>query len=94
MDEDYFEILNLNKSATIADVKIAYRKMAKRYHPDHNPHPEAREIFRLIDKAYKTLSDPVKREIYERKVSEALTDKPRDYLKQYWKNLVNKGMVK
>lgn len=65
--DDYFEILGLVTSATDAEVKKAYRKLAVQWHPDKNrTHPQAEEYFKKIGEAYAVLSDPEKRKVYER----------------------------
>jgi len=64
-DKDYYEILGVSKDATIDEVKRAYRQIAKKYHPDVNPDPQAEEIFKSASEAYQVLSDPDKRRIYD-----------------------------
>ena len=61
---DYYSVLGVPKNANDTDIKKAYRKLAKRYHPDKNKNHE--EHFKKIAEAYETLSDPQKREIYDR----------------------------
>ncbi len=63
---DYYEVLGLQKGASDADIKKAYRKLAKQYHPDLNPDsPEAAEKFKEINEANEVLSDPDKRAKYD-----------------------------
>jgi len=63
---DYYEILGVSRSATEADIKSAYRKMAVKYHPDKNPgNKEAEEHFKEAAEAYSVLSDPNKRARYD-----------------------------
>ncbi len=64
--KDYYEVLGLQKGATEADIKKAYRKLAKQYHPDLNPDdPEAAEKFKEINEANEVLSDADKRAKYD-----------------------------
>ncbi len=64
---DYYEILKINRDATGAEIKKAYRKLALQYHPDKNQgDKEAEEMFKKINEAYGVLSDEKKREIYDR----------------------------
>ncbi|KAF8570469.1 hypothetical protein P879_06594 [Paragonimus westermani] len=63
---DYYAILEVDKEATPADIKRAYRRLALRYHPDKNPdNPECVEKFKEINRAHNVLSDPNKRRIYD-----------------------------
>lgn len=63
---DYYSILGLTKQATQADIKSAFRKLAKEYHPDKNPNnPNAKELFNNILRAYETLTDPGKKRRYD-----------------------------
>ena len=63
--KDYYEILGVSKSASEAEVKDAYRKLALQYHPDRNKAPEAEEKFKEISEAYAVLSDSGKRRQYD-----------------------------
>ncbi|WKZ30722.1 MAG: molecular chaperone DnaJ [Candidatus Dojkabacteria bacterium] len=62
---DYYEILGVPKEATERDIKKAFRKLAKEYHPDHNKAPEAEEKFKEVSEAYEVLSDDNKRKAYD-----------------------------
>ncbi|KAJ8906288.1 hypothetical protein NDN08_002781 [Rhodosorus marinus] len=61
MDVDYFSILGVGRCATARELKTAYRKMARQYHPDLNPSENAREKFQQCTIAYEVLTDPIKR---------------------------------
>ncbi len=64
--KDYYSILGISRNASEEDIKKAYRRLARRYHPDINPHDgEAEQKFKEISKAYEVLSDPVKRRNYD-----------------------------
>ncbi len=64
---DYYEILGVSRNADEKEIRRAYRKLARRYHPDVNPgDAEAAEKFKAINEAYEVLSDPDKRSKYDR----------------------------
>jgi uncharacterized membrane protein len=62
---DYYAILGVPRDATQEQIKEAYRRLVKIYHPDRNPFPEAEEMFKLINEAYHVLSDPAKKAEYD-----------------------------
>jgi curved DNA-binding protein CbpA len=64
--KDYYALLGVSRDATVTQIKRAYRKLAKQYHPDLNNSPDAAERFREITEAYDTLTDPDRRRRYDR----------------------------
>src|SRR3989338_757420 len=62
---DFYSVLGVTKSATEADIKRAYRKLALEWHPDRNKSAGASEKFKEINKAYEVLSDPKKKQAYD-----------------------------
>src|SRR3954469_2151300 len=63
---DYYKVLGVDKKASQEEIKKAYRKLARKYHPDANKEPGAEDRFKQISEAYDTLSDPDKRKRYDR----------------------------
>ncbi|MEI7490170.1 MAG: J domain-containing protein [Bacteroidota bacterium] len=64
--KDYYSLLGISKTATEAEIKKAYRKLAVKYHPDKNPgNKQAEEKFKEMGEAYEVLKDPVKRKKYD-----------------------------
>jgi curved DNA-binding protein len=67
VQKDYYEVLGLSRDASEDEIKRAYRKLALKFHPDHNPdHSESEEKFKEIGEAYAVLSDSEKRRTYDR----------------------------
>jgi molecular chaperone DnaJ len=64
---DYYEVLSVSRDVTVTELKKAYRKKALEFHPDRNPdNAEAEEQFKVCAEAYSVLSDPQKRQMYDR----------------------------
>ena len=63
--KDYYRILGVARSATVEDIKKAYRKLAHKYHPDVSKDPEGEEKFKEVAEAYETLRNPEKRAAYD-----------------------------
>jgi len=72
MGKDYYKILGVSQAATDEDLKKAYRKLALKYHPDKNKSAGAEEKFKEIAEAYDVLSDPTKRQVYDKYGEEGL----------------------
>jgi len=71
-----YEILGLPKKAPNTEVRFAYRKLARTYHPDLNPDPKAHEQMAKINAAFEVLSDPVRRMEYDLSIGEAVYGEP------------------
>jgi molecular chaperone DnaJ len=70
---DYYKVLDVARTATEADIKKAYRRLAMKYHPDRNPNDhEAEDKFKEAKEAYEVLSDPAKRAVYDQHGHEGL----------------------
>ena len=63
--KDYYEVLGVSKDASLAEIKSAFRKLAKKYHPDISKEPNAAEKFKEAEEAYSVLSDETKRKQYD-----------------------------
>ena len=76
MAADFYDLLEVSRDATADDLKRAYRRLARQLHPDTNPDPAAEERFKEITVAYEVLSDPEKRQRYDRSAPEGLGGDP------------------
>ncbi len=63
--EDYYQLLKVEKSASRDEIKKAYRTLALQYHPDINPDEEAEDHIKKLNQAYSVLADPQQRELYD-----------------------------
>lgn len=63
--KDYYKIMGLNRDADEKDIKMAYRRLARKYHPDISKEPNAEEKFKELGQAYEVLKDPEKRKAYD-----------------------------
>ena len=64
--QDYYQILDVPRNASTSDIKQAYRKLARKYHPDVNQQADAEERFKQVNEAYEVLKDDDKRQAYDR----------------------------
>lgn len=92
MKTDFYTVLGLSRSASEAEIKRSYRKLARKYHPDMNPgDKDAERKFQEISEAYSVLSDPEKRRIYDKCGMEAFeSGNPQAYEKA-WNQMKQNG---
>ena len=81
---DHYAALGLASSATLADVKKAYRQKAAFYHPDRNHAEDAADRFRTVQAAYDVLVDPEKRQAYDDNRRRNLLDNPLETAQGIW----------
>lgn len=86
---DHYAALGLASSATLADVKKAYRQKAAFYHPDRNDADDAAERFRAVQAAYDVLVDTDKRQAYDDNRRRNLLDSPIDTAREIWQSYFN-----
>lgn len=65
MDKNYYDVLGVSKNASQDDIKRAFKKKSKEFHPDINKEPGAEEKFKEVNEAYQVLSDPEKKQMYD-----------------------------
>jgi curved DNA-binding protein CbpA len=63
--EDYYTLLNLPSIATLEQIKQSYRKLARKVHPEKNPHKDTTAAFQQLSRAWEHLGDPLKKQIYD-----------------------------
>ena len=90
---DHYAALGLGASATLADIKKAFRQKASFYHPDRNTAPDAAQRFAEVQKAYEVLSDDDARQAYDDNRRRNLLDDPLHTAQEIWqaytRNLLN-----
>jgi curved DNA-binding protein CbpA len=82
--KDHYTALGLSSSASLADIKKAFRQKAAQYHPDRNPDTEAPARFRAVQEAYEVLSDDDKRLAYDNNRRRNLLDDPAETARAIW----------
>jgi DnaJ-class molecular chaperone len=82
--KDHYAALGLPSSASLADIKKAFRQQASLHHPDRNAAPEAPARFRSVQQAYDVLSDPVRRKAYDDNRQRNLLDSPIETARVIW----------
>ncbi|MCK6396294.1 DnaJ domain-containing protein [Zoogloea sp.] len=87
---DPYETLGISPTAAADDIKTAYRKAARLYHPDRNPDPGAADRFRHIQAAYDILSDDAKRRDYDALRRRNLIDDPLQEATSLWTSYIEK----
>lgn len=82
--KDHYAALGLASSATLADIKKAFRQKAAQYHPDRNTDANAPALFRAVQEAYAVLCDPHKRQAYDDNRRRNLLDNPAETARDIW----------
>ena len=82
--KDYYRILGLPPTATLAEIKAAYRKRASALHPDRNPSEKAHAQFQEMQEAYEVLSDGARRRAYDDNRRRSLIENPIETARELW----------
>ena len=85
---DHYACLGLSKTATQEEIRQAYKKLARIYHPDRNHEAEAKSKFQQVSEAYETLSDPVKKAEYDQIISNTVIEKELTAARDLYRNYV------
>jgi len=87
---DFYSALGVPSSASTADIKTAFRRLAAHYHPDRNASPDAPARFRSVQEAYEVLSDDEKRQAYDDNRRRNLLDDPLQTAQDIWGNYLSR----
>jgi len=86
--QDYYQILGLSQTATSAQIRAAFKRLAMQYHPDRNPNnPMAEEIFKRVNEAYHILSDPLKKARYDSRFYTYETQSSTQAAEEHWRDV-------
>jgi curved DNA-binding protein CbpA len=88
--KDHYSALGLSPSATLADIKKAFRQQAALHHPDRSSAADAAARFRLVQAAYEVLSDPDTRKAYDDNRQRNLLDSPIDTARVIWQEYISR----
>ncbi|SVC89923.1 uncharacterized protein METZ01_LOCUS342777 [marine metagenome] len=75
-EESYYELLQVSPTADLEIITAAYRALIRRHHPDRNPSPNAEATTKLLNEAWEVLSDPAKRDEYDRELTAGSSSRP------------------
>lgn len=87
--KDYYYVLGVVSTASLADIKKAFRVKAAEFHPDRNASELAPEKFHAVKEAYDTLSDSIARSAYDENRRRNLLDSPLETATEIWKNYLS-----
>ncbi|MDH4481102.1 MAG: DnaJ domain-containing protein [Rhodoferax sp.] len=87
---DFYSALGVPSSASTADIKTAFRRLAAHYHPDRNASPDAPARFRSVQEAYEVLSNDDKRQAYDDNRRRNLLDDPLQTAQGIWGNYLSR----
>ena len=87
---DHYAALGVRPSATLADIKKAFRQQASLHHPDKNTSPDAPARFRAVQVAYEVLSDEHRRKAYDDNRRRNLLDSPIETAREIWQTYFNR----
>lgn len=90
-EKDYYEILHVARTASVREIKKAYRKLARLSHPDVNP-GVGNDKFNKISEANEILSDPEKRAAYDQSIEAVLTDRPREVVQKMIRQIFQENL--
>ncbi|CAN0471851.1 unnamed protein product, partial [Phaeothamnion confervicola] len=86
--QDYYQTLGLPQTATSAQIRTAFKRLAMQYHPDRNPNnPMAEEIFKQVNEAYHILSDPLKKARYDSRFYTYETQSSTQATEAHWREV-------
>ena len=88
--KDHYATLGLSPSASLADIKKAFRQQASLHHPDRNSDAQATQRFRAVQEAYEVLADDEKRHAYDDNRRRNLLDSPIDTAREIWASYMNR----
>ncbi len=91
--KDYYRIIGLPPTATLTEIKGAYRKRASALHPDRNPSEKAHADFQELQEAYEVLSDAARRQAYDDNRRRSLIDDPLATARVIWSNYLKEALA-
>ena len=91
--KDYYRIIGLPPTATLAEIRGAYRKRASALHPDRNPSDKAHADFQELQEAYEVLADTAKRQAYDDNRRRSLIDNPLDTARTIWSAYLKEALA-